>query len=41
MANSFWTLLAARIVTGLFGGVVGAISMAIITDCLRSINGEE
>jgi len=32
MANSFWTLLAARIVTGLFGGVVGAISMAIITD---------
>ena len=32
MANSFWTLLAARIVTGLFGGVVGAVSMAIITD---------
>lgn len=32
LANSFWTLLAARIVTGLFGGVIGAISMAIITD---------
>lgn len=32
MANSFWTLLAARIVTGLFGGVIGAVSMAIITD---------
>lgn len=37
MANSFWMLLAARIVTGLFGGVIGAISMAIITD-LFSLN---
>ncbi len=32
MANSYEMLLAARIVTGLFGGVIGAISMAIITD---------
>lgn len=32
IANDFWTLLAARIVTGLFGGVIGAVSMAIITD---------
>ncbi|HEX9956091.1 MAG TPA: MFS transporter [Fibrella sp.] len=32
MANSFWMLLAARIVTGLFGGVIGSISMAIIAD---------
>lgn len=32
LANSFWMLLAARIVTGLFGGVIGAVSMAIITD---------
>jgi predicted MFS family arabinose efflux permease len=32
LANSFVTLMAARIVTGLFGGVIGAISMAIVTD---------
>lgn len=32
VANSFETLLAARIITGLFGGVIGSISMAIITD---------
>ncbi len=32
IANNFWSLLAARIVTGLFGGVIGAVSMAIITD---------
>ncbi|MBS1780710.1 MAG: MFS transporter [Bacteroidetes bacterium] len=32
MANNFTTLLAARIITGLFGGVIGSISMAIITD---------
>jgi len=31
-ANSYEMLLAARIVTGLFGGVIGAISLAIITD---------
>jgi len=32
MATSYPLLLAARIVTGLFGGVIGSISMAIITD---------
>ncbi len=31
-AGSYHTLLAARIITGVFGGVVGSISMAIITD---------
>lgn len=37
MANSYTTLLIARIVTGIFGGVVGSIGMAIITDVF-SIN---
>jgi predicted MFS family arabinose efflux permease len=32
IAPTYELLLAARIVTGLFGGVIGAISMAIITD---------
>lgn len=32
LANSFEALLVARIITGLFGGVIGAISMAIIAD---------
>lgn len=32
LANSLVTLIAARIITGLFGGVIGSISMAIITD---------
>lgn len=32
LAQSYWALLAARIFTGLFGGVIGAIGMAIITD---------
>lgn len=32
LAGSYQTLLAARIVTGLFGGVIGSISLAIITD---------
>ena len=32
LANSFEMLLAARIVTGLFGGVIGSIVMAITTD---------
>lgn len=32
MANSFITLFLARILTGIFGGVIGSISMAIITD---------
>lgn len=32
LANSYATLLAARIFTGVFGGVIGSISMAIVTD---------
>src|SRR5277367_6040044 len=32
MANTYPLLIAARIITGLFGGVIGSISMAIITD---------
>lgn len=32
LANSYQTLFIARIVTGIFGGVIGSISMAIITD---------
>jgi len=32
LANSFYALVAARIITGIFGGVIGSISMAIITD---------
>ncbi|WP_300599160.1 MFS transporter [Niabella sp.] len=32
MASSYPMLIAARIITGLFGGVIGSISMAIITD---------
>jgi predicted MFS family arabinose efflux permease len=32
LANSFHALLAARIVTGIFGGVIGAMVMAIVTD---------
>jgi predicted MFS family arabinose efflux permease len=32
LAESFPTLMAARIVTGLFGGVIGSVLMAIITD---------
>lgn len=32
MAESYPVLVAARIITGLFGGVIGSISMAIITD---------
>jgi len=31
-ANSYPTLIAARIVTGLFGGVIGSISLAIVAD---------
>lgn len=31
-ANSYHTLLAARIITGLFGGVIGSVSLAIVTD---------
>ena len=32
MANSYPLLLCARIITGLFGGVIGSVSFAIITD---------
>ena len=32
MASTYPLLIAARIITGLFGGVIGSISMAIITD---------
>jgi predicted MFS family arabinose efflux permease len=32
MANTYPLLIAARIITGIFGGVIGSISMAIITD---------
>lgn len=32
LANSYGLLLAARIFTGLFGGVIGSISMAIVVD---------
>jgi predicted MFS family arabinose efflux permease len=32
LATGYQSLLVARIVTGLFGGVIGSISMAIITD---------
>lgn len=31
-ATNYWLLIAARIITGLFGGVIGSVSMAIITD---------
>lgn len=32
LANTYELLLAARIVTGIFGGVIGSISFAIVTD---------
>jgi predicted MFS family arabinose efflux permease len=32
LANSYPLLIAARIVTGLFGGVIGSISLAIVAD---------
>jgi predicted MFS family arabinose efflux permease len=32
LAHTYPVLLAARIITGLFGGVIGSITMAIITD---------
>ena len=32
VANSYVMLIAARIITGLFGGVIGSISMAILAD---------
>jgi predicted MFS family arabinose efflux permease len=35
LATSYVELVAARIITGLFGGVIGSISMAIVTDLFR------
>jgi predicted MFS family arabinose efflux permease len=35
IANTYQFLLIARIVTGLFGGVIGSVSFAIITDIFR------
>ncbi|MBK8362258.1 MAG: MFS transporter [Bacteroidetes bacterium] len=32
LANSYHVLVAARIITGIFGGVIGSISMAIVAD---------
>ena len=32
LSNSYESLFIARIVTGLFGGVIGAVAMAIVTD---------
>ena len=35
LATSYPLLLMARIITGIFGGVIGSINMAIITDLFR------
>ena len=35
VAPSYQLLLYARIVTGIFGGVIGSVSMAIITDLFK------
>ncbi len=32
ISHSYYMLLAARLITGLFGGVIGSISLAIVTD---------
>jgi predicted MFS family arabinose efflux permease len=32
LATSYFMLIAARIITGLFGGVIGSVSMAITAD---------
>jgi predicted MFS family arabinose efflux permease len=34
LSNSFYTLLAARILAGIFGGVIGSIAMAIVGDLI-------
>jgi predicted MFS family arabinose efflux permease len=34
LSDSFLMLLTARVVTGLFGGVIGSISIAIVSDLL-------
>jgi len=35
VAHTYPLLLCARIITGIFGGVIGSISMAIITDAFK------
>jgi predicted MFS family arabinose efflux permease len=35
MANTYELLLAARIITGIFGGVIGAVGFAIISDIFK------
>jgi len=35
IASNYYFLLGARIVTGIFGGVIGSVSFAIITDIFR------
>ena len=32
LATNYWQLIGARIFTGVFGGVIGSVSMAIVTD---------
>jgi len=32
LSNSYYMLLSARIITGFFGGVIGSVSLAIVTD---------
>jgi predicted MFS family arabinose efflux permease len=32
LATNYWQLMGARVFTGIFGGVIGSVSMAIITD---------
>ena len=32
LSHSYYMLLFARLITGLFGGVIGSISLAIVTD---------
>jgi predicted MFS family arabinose efflux permease len=35
LSHSYYMLLAARLITGLFGGVIGSISLAIVTDLFQ------
>ena len=35
IATNYYFLLSARIITGLFGGVIGSVSMAIVTDLFK------
>jgi len=35
IATSYYTLLGARIITGIFGGVIGSITFTIVTDLFR------